>query len=313
MTDEQIKKIKTGEITHASQLNQDAFSEEYGVRAAKIRYVPPTVDDIRGTYANNEVLRKRALLSSIPFISSEVRDFKLSQGLILIGAKTGQGKSTTLANVLAGFMETKQLGDRALVITNEESTASVYNRIACVILKYSFKSFYNGQLPEDQDDEVQTLAQDLMEHIVVEEGNKQFDMTDSGHVKAALAYAAEGSYKLACLDYIQTVTKDAEHPDRSPIEVSKDLGFFLKDYGRKVTIPIVIFAQLHPTSEHEDFAQRVQNDRTIANHAFTAIEIVPCFETLTTKAIIHKNRFGTVVQGHEYVFRFEGGRLCLEF
>lgn len=312
MTDDQIKKIRTGEIKSAAQI-VDPFAEEYGVKAVKLKYVPPSLSDIRGVYANNETLRKRAVSSSLPFITSEITDFKLSQGLIIIAGKTGQGKSTTLANILAGFMETKAPGDKALVITNEESTASVYNRIACVMLRCSFKGFYNGTIPEAQAEAVSRVAYDLMDHIVVEEGNKQFDMTDSAHVKAALAYAAEGEYKIALLDYIQTVTKDSEFPDKSAIEVSKELGFFLKDFGRKVAIPVIVFAQLHPTAEYPDFAQRIQNDRTIANHSFVNIEIVPDFENQTTKAIIHKNRFGLINQGQEYTFKFDGGRLVLSF
>lgn len=304
--EEMIAKIKAGDKPEV-----DAFTSEYGL-SARTKYVPPSSSDLKGIYASNELLRIRALRDNIPFITKEITDFHLSQGLIIIGAKTGQGKSTTLANILAGFMEAKKEGHRALVITNEETTASVYNRIACVMLKQSFKAFHNAQLPEHIELEVQTLAQDLIEHIVVEEGNKQFDMTDSSHVKSALAYASEGGFKLACLDYFQTVTQDSEHPERGPVEVSKDLGFFLKDYGRRVTIPVVAFAQLHPSSEMPDFAQRVQNDRTIVNHCFIAIEIIPDFETKTTQAIVHKDRMGGG-QGKKYTFVFEGGRFVKEF
>jgi hypothetical protein len=51
----------------------------------------------------------------------------------------------------------------------------------------------------------------------------------------------------------------------------------------------------------------VQNDKTIFNHAFLAIEIEPDFETLTTKFTIHKDRFFGHT-GKEVQMEFKGGR-----
>jgi hypothetical protein len=71
----------------------------------------------------------------------------------------------------------------------------------------------------------------------------------------------------------------------------KDFGFYLKDYGIRSTVPIVNFVQLKSDAESTDFADRVQNDRTIYNHAENVIEIRPDFETKKTTFRFHKGRF----------------------
>jgi transposase-like protein len=57
----------------------------------------------------------------------------------------------------------------------------------------------------------------------------------------------------------------------------------------------------------EEFKDRVENDKTIYNHAFQAIEIVPDFDASTSKFIIHKDRFG-YKQGRTLHAKFNDGR-----
>lgn len=306
-----VSKLKSGEITGEDIVK--AFDEEYG-QSGRRRYIPPSVEEIKNTYASNEILRLRALTENVPFITPEIDEFKLTQGLIIVGGKTGQGKSTTLANIMAGFVQNRPPEDKAIIITNEESTEAVYSRIACVLLKTSFKSFYNDRLPKVEADKIKSVATSLIGRVVVEEGNGQFDMTCLEDVKDALVYAAEGGYKIATIDYFQTVTWSREFPQMSAVEVSKSLGFFFKDYGRKAPIPVIAFAQLRPSSDKtpEDFSARIQNDRTIANHAFINVEVIPDFEKKTTTFKIWKDRHG-FSQGKEYEFYFNGGKYELVF
>lgn len=302
ITDNIVDKLEKKEITP-----QQAIEEVAKSMMTKRKYVPPTIDDVKQKYVTNLVLRDRALASTVPFIDPGVgSEFKLSQGLILVGGVTGQGKSTTSANLIAGFLNAEPK-KKVLVITNEENTAAVYDRVACVLLKFNFKSYYAGKLSKSQTEEVRDLSRSLMNQITVEEGSIKYDMTCLEDVEAALVHASEGGYGLACLDYLQTVCHSSEDPNLEPVQVSKRLGFFLKDYSRKVEIPVIVFVQLKPQDAAPDFASRIMNDKTIMTHAFMAVEVVPEFDTQQSRFVFHKDRFGEA-QGKEIVMEYVGGR-----
>ena len=97
-----------------------------------------------------------------------------------------------------------------------------------------------------------------------------------------------------------------------PVRVSKNFGFYLKEYGKRVAKPVVVFAQLRAKDgDHKEFKTRVENDRTIFNHAFQAIEINPDYAASRTTFIIQKNRFG-LKQREEVTMKFDGGRYIME-
>jgi len=112
---------------------------------------------------------------------------------------------------------------------------------------------------------------------------------------------------LLLLDYWQVITQSRNHPQLESFHISKMLGTYLKDYGKRNSVPVVAFVQLSNGSEGSDFGSRIQNDKTLVNHSFLAIELEPDFETLTTKFKIHKDRFSGHT-GKEVVATFCGGR-----
>jgi replicative DNA helicase len=259
-------------------------------------------------YEKERAIREETLKNHIPFISEGISDgFNLSQGLVLVGGVSGKGKSTVAANLIAGFLDS-QPGKKAIVITNEDSTEAVYNRVACVQLKYNFLDFQRGRMKREQANEVMDHAKLLTQHIDVVDDDA-YDMTCLEDVQAVLEYAADGYTGIVVLDYLQTVAFSRTEPQGEAFRVSKKLGLYLKDYGRKIGIPVLAFAQLRSASKENDteFKDRVENDRTITNHAFQAIEIVPDFENATSQFIIHKDRFG-MTQGKTLSAKFVAGR-----
>lgn len=307
--DEVIKSIKLGTMTPEEGVREFEKQQQQVITTVR-KYVPPTMDDLKGRYATNQELVERAMRSKIPFIDPAlVGEFKLTQGLILIGGVSGRGKSTTNANILAGFVKSQPNG-KAMVITNEESTGEVYDRVACVLLEYNFREYRNREMPRRKIEDVQNCAKDLMGQILVEDGSGVYDMTCTDDLKAALAYVAEADVQLASIDYFQTANWSRSKPDLAPVQVSKDLGFWMKDYGRKVPKPVIMYVQLKESSEESEFKERVENDRTIFNHCFMAVEVVPDFETRISKFHFVKDRFGDS-QGKTLEMRYEGGRFVL--
>jgi len=75
--------------------------------------------------------------SSPTFLDDQFRGVVpfFTNNVILIGAPTGMGKSTITANIA---LQTIKQGKKILVITNEEITKDVYNRVICLIKGWSY-------------------------------------------------------------------------------------------------------------------------------------------------------------------------------
>ena len=311
--DEALKSIGMSENPADVKRTIEEFNER---GAAKIRsgaarnsrtYRPKDKKARQEQYAKDKALREATLKNRIPFISPDICDgFYLCQGLVLVGGVSGRGKSTLAANILSGFLR-KEQNRGAVVITNEESSEAIYNRTACVMLKQNFLDFQTNKLRESVRRDVETLALDLTGQVEVVD-DEAWDMTRIEDVQAVLEYAAEGSIGIVIIDYYQTVCFSKERPESESFRVLKELGLYLKDYGRRVGVPVVTFAQLSTGKDDKhEFKDRVENDKTIYNHAFQAIEIVPDFEALQTKFIIRKDRFG-YKQGKVIETKFVDGR-----
>lgn len=305
MTDSVIRAIKDGTMSPTEAVK--VVNEMTPVELRLGRQYKPKGKEARATqYAKKKALRREMLINRVPFIHRDfLPDFFLCQGLILVAAMSGNSKSTTAANVLACFAKECPSG-KAVVITNEESADAVYDRVSCILTKTSYIDLYKGKLSPQDEDMIEDTSHHLMDAIEVVDDDS-WDMSCLEDVQSVLEYAAKDGVNLVILDYLQTVTWSRKDPNKESFQISKDLGLYLKDYGKRVGVPIVTFAQLKPKTESGELHNRIQNDKTIYNHAFTVIEVVPDFQTLMTTFTIHKDRFG-YVQGKEVVLKFNHGR-----
>lgn len=310
LIDTSLAKVREGVATPEEAIQEvlEQTSSLPDVMQTNRTYRPKTREQRKLEYASDKELRLRTIQSSMPFISPKFGpDFKMSQGLILVCARPGQSKSTTAANVVAGVLDADQ-NKKALVITNEETAEATYNRIACVQLRKRFIDLHRGKMHRADKELVEDHVGLLFDSVEVIAGNSEYDMTTLEDVKAVMNHAAQSDVGLVVLDYLQTVSFSRENEHWEPFQVSKNLGFFLKEFGRRARVPVVVFAQLKPNSEASEMQSRIQNDKTIYNHAFTVIEIVPDFETCVTSFVIHKDRFGSTKQGQEVQMKYKDGR-----
>lgn len=243
-----------------------------------------------------------------PFIFpgfTEEGDFFLSQGLTLVGARSGHSKSTTAAHILAGFIAYKP-DTTALVLSNEELTDAIINRTACVLLQKSYMRFHKGELRPHEMAEVRLKAKEVISRVVVI-NDPSWDTTCLEDVQAILEGSPAQGVNMVLIDYYQTITHSKANEDMESFAVLKQFGRFIRKYGMRCPVPVVVMCQLNPTSLNAtEFQARVQNDKTIYNDAFNVVEIVPDFETHLTEFIIHKQRFG-FSQGTKVSLMFDRG------
>lgn len=313
----ELKEIKSGlvEMIRSGGMSPlEAVSSFEKITPTQIRtgrvYEQKSTDKRAEQYRDARAVRKAIRLNQVPFISkSFLPGLWLSQGLIVVGAKSGRAKSTTASNVLAGFL--RSVPDKsAIVISNEEASDAIYERTACVLLELSYQDFFAGKLSTQAERGVEEcVLKFIIPRVeVVEEG--AYDMSYVDDVQAVLETAATDKVGIVLIDYLQCITQSRTQPDLESFQISKKLGLYLKDYGKKNGVPVVCFAQLRD-GDGVDMKERVENDKTFVNHSFLAIEIVPDFETLTTKFKIHKDRFFGAT-GKEVVCDFLGGRYVFQ-
>lgn len=301
-----IDGIRTGELTPQDAVNEFEKLTPTQVRTGRI-YEQKGRDERLEQYRAARGIRRTIRQNRVPFISkSFLPGLWLSQGLILVGAKSGRAKSTTSSNVLAGFL--RSVPDRtAIVISNEEATDAVYERTACILLEMNYTDMAKGQFSTSQERCVEECVADFIIPRVEVVDDGKFNMSYIDDVQSVLETASSDKVGLVLIDYLQCITQSRADPSLEAFQISKKLGFYFKEYGKQNGVPVVCFVQLGDGAAGSDFASRVQNDKTIFNHSFLAVELEPNFETLTTSFKIHKDRFfGNT--GKEIIMDFKGGR-----
>lgn len=298
--------IAKGEIDPVVGVNKAA--EEI---VKKSVYRPPTREEKQRAYQRDKERKFAALQRSVCFIDPHFSTkFKLIQGLYLVGAISGQGKSTALRNILAGYVMAGR-SRKARVLTNEESSMTVYDGVACVLLGMDFSKHQNNKNTAPERQRIEEKAYELMECIDVEAGDSNFDMSCMEDVQRVLKFSEEqDDAGLVCLDYWQTVNHSRDNEEWESFRVLKELGHFLKGYGQRASCPVLNFVQLQGKMDSKDFKSRIENDKTIYNHAFGAIEIVPDFENKTSKFVIVKDRLGGAT-GEVVEMSFVNGQYCV--
>jgi len=277
-----------------------------------VTYQESSPDDIMQNILADRARRHRALAINYPFICSAFHNvYRFTMGFIIIGAKSGKGKSTVLANILAHILEQGAIKKKILVISNEENTEDVYSRIACLMCGYDWIDYRNDSLTAEEFNKIDAVLFTLPQKIIVQSltsGKMEFHYIED--FMSTLDYAEkqqnENGFEMIMFDYWQTINQSRENPSLSAMEISKKLGFQMKEFAARVGIPTVAFAQLKG-DDKLDIKDRVENDKTLYNHAQDFIEITPNFETKKSTFIFHKNRWG-YMQGKFITTVFDKGR-----
>jgi hypothetical protein len=226
------------------------------------------------------------------------------KNLILIGGKTGGGKSTTVANIVWTTIQQKNTvtGEwcRALVISNEEVAPDVYNRITCQAHGWSYTN-------HDKFTEEQMKVFD--EYIPRWAKNGRLTVIDNNYSGSGATTSIEGIqaifddlikrkdyYDVVIIDYYQNVKFSKKDPRMSEYEVQAQLAAALDQYKNEYPAPIVVMAQVIPDKEDKTpFEYRIKGRKVITDPSTLIMEMIPEYDRKRTKWIVHKSRFTEAV------------------
>lgn len=290
---ESIEKNKQ-ELAIASSINFDGLSDS-------------AIDKL--VIANEDYIDAARL--SMTFINDEFKGIVpfFQKNLIFIGGKTGEGKSTTVANIAYTTMKQNNpvtgRKRRVLVITNEEKSEDVYNRVTCLGRGWSYTN--HDQFSDEQ-------KKIFSQSIRAMAKSKCLTVIDNDHEGAhGLTTSIEGIcnifdnlirdkvyYDVILIDYYQNIKHSKKDTSLDEFKVQAKLAAVLDIYKNVYPAPIVLMGQVNPPDKEDKtpFQFRIKGRKTIMDVATCVIEMIADRENYRTQWTIHKSRFnGSVGKG----------------
>lgn len=275
---EQAKNVKFSRMssTNVEQLRKD--NEEY-MAAAKHAM----------TFINKEFKK------AIPYFR---------KNLILIGGDTGDGKSTTVANLIFSTITQKNPATgkacRVLVLSNEEAPEDFYNRVTCLVKgwKYTNHDQFTDEQRKTFDEWIPKWAGSGRLTIIgdVYEGIPGWTTTPEG-IETMLnnvINSSEEPYDVVIIDYYQNVTYSKTNPKFDEFQCQRKLSNMLDQMKRRYPGPIVLMAQMKRLADDEDttpFNVRLKGSKLICDKATFISELIPERRLLRSRWKVWKSRF----------------------
>ncbi|MGE4130125.1 MAG: DnaB-like helicase C-terminal domain-containing protein [Bdellovibrionales bacterium] len=294
------------DIVKYKQQQEDILKSDAERKAAQSL----NVDQLKDAYFSDAMTDHQKYLESakyrlrcmLPCFDNTVPLF--AKNLLLLGAKTGEGKSSTAAQIIYSVLNQNNPATgrpcRALVLTNEETMGEVYTRVAFQYKKWPYTRL--DAISEGQRKEVlrfQNEMRDSKRLVVID--NSFPDIRQPTTSLEGLEHFLESlvrnknDFDLIVIDYFQKISSSTAHRGASPTDVFTRVCDMLDDYRKRLNCPIVIFAQLYPSnSDKTNFEDRIKGRKKILETATFAAEIEPDRDNYKTYFRIHKNR---LVQG----------------
>lgn len=310
------------------------YSNELDVKTTKIKEVRTNAqyNKIKENEAKQEALKDINLFSRPPehyqqliqdnteymenakispqFLTSDFNDIVpfFAKNLIVIGAKSGEGKSTIAANIA---LSTVGQAKHCLMITNEEVETDVFNRVTCLIKKWPYtdhKKFTPEQV-KVFNDHYQVVGQRLSVIHDMSNGSGGTTTTIQG-LTSILDKVVASEVKPGCIiiDYFQNISEDMESSGESPYNVLKRVAGLLDRYRKYVGCPIVVMVQLKAESDDtSDFKFRIEHCKDIYTKSTCSLEVKADRENRRTVFTVRKARFSDTL-GKEVYVGFDKGR-----
>ena len=303
--DLQAKELLVRERRAENSINQITESDKNAEIARKTNYGILTEEEIQSKQKENTLYMKAAK-KKMKFINDAfnmaVPFFR--KNIILIGGKTGEGKSTAVANIIREIVRhtNPDTGKRlkALVLSNEEKSEDVYNRVTCLIKGWPYTN--HDKFTEEQVEVFNQYIKGLSSMITVVDDNfggaSGTTTTLEGICQVFDNLIANNQhYDVIILDYYQNCKESRKNPYMNEWEVQSALARKLDQYKNIYPAPIIVFAQVAQTEDDRriPFKTRIEGRKVILNVCTCCLEMVANRKELTTEWWIHKSRFNESV------------------
>ncbi len=238
------------------------------------------------------------------------------KNIILIGAQTGDGKSTTVANIAFFLMKQKNPATgkpaRVLVLTNEERKEDVYNRITCLVRGWTYSN--HDKFDEEQikafNDAIPVLATRVTVIDNIHDGAHGMTTSIEGFEGIMENLIAKGEmYDVIIIDYYQNYIQSKLDRTLNEYEVQARLTRMIDTYKNVYPAPFVLMAQINAPDENGNplFQYRIQGRKLIMTVATCAMEMIVDKKHRLTKWKVVKSRFNESI-GEEIATGYEKGR-----
>lgn len=221
-----------------------------------------------------------------------------ARNLIFLGAVSGDGKSTTTANLA---LHTIAQGKSILVITNEEVVADCYNRVTCLIKKWAYTD--HSKFTTDQIKEFNEMTPKLAQRMVVVDdsyrGLNGVTTTYEGFVSLMESLLVNPiKFNAIVIDYFQNISMSVSNPSMEEWKVLDKVAQYLDGFRKRYGAPIVLLGQLKPIGNADTpapFKDRIERCKSIYNKATCAVEMKADRQHSITNFLIYKSRFNAAV------------------
>ncbi len=240
------------------------------------------------------------------------------KNVILIGAKTGEGKSTAVANLafacLIGKDKATGRSYRTLVITNEEKREDFYNRITSLVRGWHYTNHSKFTIEQ---------RKEFSKMIPILASSGRLTVVDNNHGGShGVTTTIEGIetmfnsllenkeyYDVIIIDYYQNIISSKLNPGLDQYKVQEKFSKLVDDFKNNYPAPIVVMAQLKSQREksEEPFQIRIMGSKSIMVPVTLAMEMVIDRKNLRTKWVVHKSRY-TEGMGKDFFTGYEKGK-----
>lgn len=241
------------------------------------------------------------------------------KNIILVGGTTGTGKSTTVANIAHSVISQKDPNTgkrrRVLVITNEERTEDVYNRITCLIKGWQYTNhdeFTDEQL-ETFDSYIDKFGKSGLITVVDDNHNGATGVTTTIEGIEMLLnnlIKSQTYYDAIVFDYYQNIKFSTNDATMNEYAVQARFSNMIDRFKNIYPGAIVVLAQVDPLRDEDDktpFEYRIKGRKVIAVPSTFIVEMKAERQNLRTSWTIHKSRFTKSV-GETFFTGYDKGK-----
>lgn len=235
---------------------------------------------------------KQLIKQAVTFISPEFSAVcpLCPGGIYLVGAISGTGKSTCAAAI------TKELylqGKNTFIISNEETAAKIYARIACSDIGVDFNMYIQDKLPVEIRKQVAHKIIEIEPYITI--ADDPIGSTTVEPMEAILKEVdASGKYSCIIIDFAQRIVKSIKNPIAERTQVLYAFKDVLTDFAQHAKVPVVLMTQLTPLPSDEverNFESRIKWARGLYEAAAASIEIIKLKGLPVSVFYVAKGRF----------------------